>query len=117
MFEKFTDRTRKIMALANRIAHRNGTRIIGDLEILLALLEEGRGVGADVLRRLGIDTKKMFSELIGKPSAFAWLRPMRRFPQTPEAKKIIETAMRGSDELGHSYVGSEHFLLAMTMNP
>jgi len=116
MFEKFTDRTRKIVALANQHAHRNGTRIIGDAEVLLGLLEEGSGVGAKILEQLGLDTKRTYNELVGKPSSFASL-PMSLFPQTAEFKKMIETAIAASEALGHDHVGSEHFLLAMTMHP
>jgi ATP-dependent Clp protease ATP-binding subunit ClpC len=117
MFERFTDRARKIMALANRIAHHSGVRIIGDMEILLGLLEEGRGVGVEVLKRLDVNLQKTHDELIGKTSFWASFRQMKRFPQTAEAKRVIQSAITASASLGHNYVGSEHLLLAMTMNP
>ncbi|HEV8378117.1 MAG TPA: Clp protease N-terminal domain-containing protein [Tepidisphaeraceae bacterium] len=116
MFEKFTDRTRKIMALANRAAHQRGTRIIGDMEMLLGLLEEGRGVGAQILRKSGLDLKQTYTELFGTRSLLSFFLPMKPLPQTQEAKRIIETAMSASASLEHDHVGSEHLLLAITMS-
>ena len=74
-------------------------------------------MGAEVLKRLDVNLRKTHDELIGKTSIWASLRPMKPFPQMPEAKLIIENAMTASASLGHNYVGSEHLLLAMTMNP
>jgi ATP-dependent Clp protease ATP-binding subunit ClpC len=117
MFDHFTDRTRKIMALANRAAHQRGTGIIGDLEMLLGLLEEGDGVGAKILRKLGHDLNQMHHELFGKCSLLSAFRAMGPLPQTPEAKQTIEAAIAVSASLGQKHVGSGHFLLAMTMTP
>jgi ATP-dependent Clp protease ATP-binding subunit ClpC len=88
MFERFTDRARKVMALANQEAQRFNHEYIGTEHILLGLVKEGSGVGADMVT-------------------------MGKLPQTPRAKKVIEFAIEEARALNHNYVGTEHILLGL----
>ncbi len=113
MFEKFTDRARKVMALANQEAQRFNHEYIGTEHILLGLVKEGCGVGALVLKDAGIDLRSVRLEvekLIRTGSDRALLG---KLPQTPLAKKVIEYAIEESRNLGHNYVGTEHVLLGL----
>ncbi len=113
MFERFTDRARKVMALANQEAQRLNHEYIGTEHILLGLVKEGSGVGATVLKQLDVDLRKVRLEVEKLVKSGPDMVTMGRLPQTPRAKKVIEYAIEEARSLGHNYVGTEHLLLGL----
>jgi ATP-dependent Clp protease ATP-binding subunit ClpC len=113
MFERFTDRARKVMALANQEAQRFNHEYIGTEHILLGLVKEGSGVGATVLKNLDIDLRKVRLEVEKLVKSGPDMVTMGKLPQTPRAKKVIEYAIEEARNLGHNYVGTEHLLLGL----
>jgi len=113
MFERFTDRARKVMALANQEAQRFNHEYIGTEHILLGLVKEGSGVGATVLKNLDVDIKKLRLEIEKLVKSGPDMVTMGKLPQTPRAKKVIEYAIEEARSLNHNYVGTEHILLGL----
>lgn len=113
MFERFTDRARKVMALANQEAQRFNHEYIGTEHILLGLVKEGSGVGANVLKNLDIDLRKVRLEVEKLVKSGPDMVTMGKLPQTPRAKKVIEYAIEEARNLNHNYVGTEHLLLGL----
>ena len=113
MFERFTDRARKVMALANQEAQRFNHEYIGTEHILLGLVKEGSGVGANVLKNLDVDIKKLRLEIEKLVKSGPDMVTMGKLPQTPRAKKVIEYAIEEARALNHNYVGTEHILLGL----
>jgi ATP-dependent Clp protease ATP-binding subunit ClpC len=113
MFERFTDRARKVMALANQEAQRFNHEYIGTEHILLGLVKEGSGVGANVLKNLGVDLRKVRLEVEKLVKSGPDMVTMGKLPQTPRAKKVIEYAIEEARNLNHNYVGTEHLLLGL----
>jgi ATP-dependent Clp protease ATP-binding subunit ClpC len=113
MFERFTDRARKVMALANQEAQRFNHEFIGTEHILLGLVKEGSGVGATVLKNLDVDIKKLRIEVEKLVHSGPDMVTMGKLPQTPKAKKVIEYAIEEARHLNHNYVGTEHILLGL----
>jgi len=113
MFERFTDRARKVMALANQEAQRFNHEYIGTEHILLGLVKEGSGVGANVLKNLDIDLRKVRLEVEKLVKSGPEMVTMGKLPQTPRAKKVIEYAIEEARNLNHNYVGTEHLLLGL----
>ncbi|KPL25322.1 MAG: NDP-hexose 4-ketoreductase [Phycisphaerae bacterium SM1_79] len=113
MFERFTDRARKVMALANQEAQRFNHEYIGTEHILLGLVKEGSGVGATVLKNLDVDIKKLRLEVEKLVKSGPDMVTMGKLPQTPRAKKVIEYAIEEARSLNHNYVGTEHILLGL----
>src|SRR5688500_12382573 len=113
MFERFTDRARKVMALANQEAQRFNHEYIGTEHILLGLVKEGSGVGANVLKNLDVDLRKVRMEVEKLVKAGPDMVTMGKLPQTPRAKKVIEYAIEEARNLNHNYVGTEHLLLGL----
>ena len=113
MFERFTDRARKVMALANQEAQRFNHEYVGTEHVLLGLVKEGQGVAANVLHSLGIDLKKIRLEVEKIVKSGPDMVTMGKLPQTPRAKKVIEFAIEEARSLGHNYVGTEHLLLGL----
>jgi len=113
MFERFTDRARKVMALANQEAQRFNHEYIGTEHILLGLVKEGSGVGATVLKNLYVDIKKLRLEVEKLVKSGPDMVTIGKLPQTPEAKKVIEYAIEEARLLNHNYVGTEHILLGL----
>src|SRR5713226_6607329 len=113
MYERFTDRARKVMQLANQEAQRFNHEYIGTEHILLGLIAEGAGVAANVLKNLDIDLRKIRQEIkkIVQPGPDA-VRT-RKVPPTPRAKKVIEYSSEEARNLTHNYVGTEHLLLGL----
>jgi len=115
VFERFTNRCRKVMALANHESQRFNHEYIGAEHILLGLLKEGTGVGFNVLKNLSDDpiaVRRMVESLIKHGDEEV---SMGKLPQTPRAKKVIEFAIEESRSLGHRYVGTEHMLLGLLL--
>ncbi len=113
MFERFTDRARKVMALANQEAQRFNHDYIGTEHILLGLVKEGSGVGANVLKNLGVDLRKVRLEVEKLVKSGPEMVTMGKLPQTPRAKRVIEFAIEEARNLNHNYVGTEHLLLGL----
>ncbi len=113
MFERFTDRARKVMALANQEAQRFNHEYIGTEHILLGLVKEGSGVGANVLKNLDVDLRKVRLEVEKLVHSGPEMVTMGKLPQTPRAKKVIEYAIEEARNLNHNYVGTEHLLLGL----
>jgi ATP-dependent Clp protease ATP-binding subunit ClpC len=113
MFERFTDRARKVMALANQEAQRFNHEYIGTEHILLGLIKEGTGVGATVLKKMNVDLRKVRLEVEKMVKSGPEMVPMGKLPHTPRAKKVIEYAIEEARNLNHNYVGTEHLLLGL----
>ena len=113
MYERFTDRARKVMQLANQEAQRFNHEYIGTEHILLGLIKEGSGVAANVLKNLGIDLRKIRLEVENVVKSGPDMVTMGKLPQTPRAKKVIEYSMEEARSLNHNYVGTEHLLLGL----
>ena len=113
MFERFTDRARKVMALANQEAQRFNHEYIGTEHVLLGLVKEGSGVGATVLKNLEVDIKKLRLEVEKLVKSGPDMVTMGKPPQTPRAKKVIEYAIEEARSLNHNYLGTEHILLGL----
>ena len=113
MFERFTDRCRKVMALANQEAHRLSHDCIGTEHILLGLIKEGSGVGANVLKNLGVDLAEIRTEVGKIVKRGEEEIVVGKLPQTPQAKKVIEYAIQEARGLNHNYIGTEHLLLGL----
>ncbi|MBW8039032.1 MAG: hypothetical protein FVQ85_03435 [Planctomycetes bacterium] len=113
MFERFTDRARMVIALANQEAQRFHHEYIEDVHILLGLVREGSGVGATILQNLDVDLKKLRVEVEKLIEPGPDIVVMGKLPQTPRAKKVIENALLEARKLNHNYVGTEHILLGL----
>ncbi|MCB9898107.1 MAG: ATP-dependent Clp protease ATP-binding subunit [Planctomycetes bacterium] len=113
MFDRFTDRARKVMNLAKSEAQRLNHEYIGTEHILLGLVQEGSGVAANVLRSMGIELKRIRSEVEKLVKGSATMVPMGNLPFTPRAKKVLELSLEEASQLGHNYIGTEHLLLGL----
>ena len=113
MYERFTDRARKVMQLANQEAQRFNHEYIGTEHILLGLVKEGSGVAANVLKNLDVDLRKIRLEVEKLVQSGPEMVTMGKLPQTPRAKKVIEYSMEEARHLNHNYVGTEHILLGL----
>jgi ATP-dependent Clp protease ATP-binding subunit ClpC len=113
MYERFTDRARKVMQLANQEAQRFNHEYIGTEHILLGLVKEGAGVAANALKNLNIDLRKVRLEVEKIVQSGPDMLTMGKLPQTPRAKKVIEYSIEEARGLNHNYVGTEHLLLGL----
>ena len=112
MFERFTDRARRVVVLAQEEARLLNHNYIGTEHILLGLIHEGEGVAAKALESLGISldaVRGQVEEIIGQGGA----APSGHIPFTPRAKKVLELSLREALQLGHNYIGTEHILLGL----
>ncbi|HZT78904.1 MAG TPA: ATP-dependent Clp protease ATP-binding subunit [Gemmataceae bacterium] len=113
MYERFTDRARKVMQLANQEAQRFNHEYVGTEHVLLGLIKEGSGVAANVLKNLDIDLRKIRLEVEKIVQSGPDMVTMGKLPQTPRAKKVIEYSIEEARNLNHNYVGTEHLLLGL----
>ncbi len=113
MYERFTDRARKVMQLANQEAQCFNHEYIGTEHVLLGLIKEGSGVAANVLKNLDVDLRKIRLEVEKLVQSGPDMVTMGKLPQTPRAKKVIEYSMEEARNLNHNYVGTEHILLGL----
>jgi len=113
MYERFTDRARKVMQLANQEAQRFNHEYIGTEHILLGLVKEDSGVVANVLKNLDIDLRKIRLEVEKIVQSGPDMVTMGKLPHTPRAKKVLELAIEEARNLNHNYVGTEHLLLGL----
>ena len=112
MFERFTDRARRVVVLAQEEARLLNHNYIGTEHILLGLIHEGEGVAAKALESLGISleaVRAQVEEIIGHGGS----TPSGHIPFTPRAKKVLELSLREALQLGHNYIGTEHILLGL----
>jgi ATP-dependent Clp protease ATP-binding subunit ClpA len=112
MFERFTDRARRVVVLAQEEARMLNHAHIGTEHLLLGLVHEGQGVAARALEALGISLEAVrleVEEVIGRGER----PPSGHIPFTPRAKKVLELSLRESNQLGHQYIGTEHILLGL----
>lgn len=112
MFERFTDRARRVNVLAQEEARQLKHNYIGTEHILLGLLHEGEGIASQALTALGISAdgvRKQVEAIIG----IGQNPPMGHIPYTPRAKKVLELSLREALQLGHNYIGTEHILLGL----
>jgi hypothetical protein len=112
MFERFTDRARRVVVLAQEEARFLNHNYIGTEHILLGLIHEGEGVAAQALEQLGVSleaVRAQVEEVIGRGTD----APTGHIPFTPRAKKVLELSLREALELGHNYIGTEHILLGL----
>src|SRR5260370_6718044 len=111
-FNRFTDRARRVISLAQEEAQRFKHNYIGTEHILLGLIREGEGVGAKVLRNLGVDLQRAHDSvefMIGRGDRIV----LGEIGLTPRAKKVIEYAVDEARRLNHHYIGTEHLLLGL----
>jgi ATP-dependent Clp protease ATP-binding subunit ClpC len=113
MYARFTDRARKVMQLANQEAQRFNHPCICTDHILLGLVKEGSGVAANVLKNLDIDLRQIRLEVEKIVQSGPDVVTMGKLPQTPRAKKVIESAVEEARSLNHNYIGTEHLLLGL----
>ncbi len=112
MFERFTDRARRVVVLAQEEARLLGHDYIGTEHLLLGLIHEGEGGAARALESLGISlavVQQQVEEIIGQGQQ----APSGHIPFTPRAKKVLELSLREALQLGHNYIGTEHILLGL----
>jgi len=112
MFERFTEKAIKVVMLAQEESRRLGHNFVGTEQILLGLIGEGAGVATKVLKSMGVNLKDARMEverIIGRGSGFVAVE----IPFTPRAKRVLEMAIEEARDLGHSYIGTEHIILAL----
>src|SRR5579872_1268778 len=112
MFERFTDRARRVLVLAQEEARQLNHSFIGTEHLLLGLLKEGEGIGAKALDSMGVSlevARRAVVETLGPAGAARTGSP----PFTPRAKKVLELSLREAIQLGHNYIGTEHILLGV----
>ncbi len=112
MFERFTDRARRVVVLAQEEARLLNHAYIGTEHILLGLIHEGEGVAAKALESMSISleaVRNQVEEIIGQGGS----SPSGHIPFTPRAKKVLELSLREALQLGHNYIGTEHILLGL----
>jgi len=112
VFERFTDRARRVLTFAQDEARLLNHSFIGTEHILLGLLREGDGVGAQTLRSLGISLEAV-REKVQETIGMAGTAPSGSPPFTPRAKKVLELSLREALQMNHSYIGTEHLLLGL----
>jgi ATP-dependent Clp protease ATP-binding subunit ClpA len=112
MFERFTDRARRVVVLAQEEARLLNHNYVGTEHLLLGLIHEGQGVAARALELLGIRleaVRAQIEEIVGRGQ----MAPTGHIPFTPRAKKVLELSLREAKQLGHNYIGTEHILLGL----
>jgi len=113
MFDRFTDRAKKVMNLARQEAQRFNHEYLGTEHILLGLVQEGSGVAANVLKQMHIDLDKIRVEVEKIVKTGPSMVTMGQLPFTPKAKKVLELSLEEASNLGHNYIGTEHILLGL----
>jgi ATP-dependent Clp protease ATP-binding subunit ClpC len=113
MFDRFTDRAKKVMSFARQEAQKFNHEYIGTEHILLGLVQEGSGVAANVLKNMNIDLDKVRHEVEKIVKTGPSMVTMGQLPFTPRAKKVLELSMEEASQLNHNYIGTEHLLLGL----
>ena len=117
MFERFTDTSRRAVAIANQETHRIGGNLIGDVELLIGLAKESNGVCHRALTGIGVDLVGLRRQLEQLPRSLDDGTAPQKLPQTREFKLAIEAAIAISRESGDTHVGTEHMLLGLLRHP
>lgn len=117
MYERFTDRARKVMQFSNQEAQRFNHEYIATEHVLLGLIKEGSGIAANVLRLMNVDLTILRNEMMKHVQPGPDMITMGKLPFTPRVKKIVEHAINEAHNLGHNYVGTEHLLLGVLGEP
>jgi hypothetical protein len=118
MYDRFTDRARKVMQLAEQNARRGKCEYVGTEHLLLALVEEGSGVAFKVLRNLGVDPERIKREIWSIiPPSSPESAYSGKLPNVPRVENIIQFAIDEARFLRHNYVGTEHLLLGILREP
>src|SRR3990172_7987384 len=114
MFEKFTERARKVMNIARAEAQRLNSEFIGTEHILLGIVQEGGGVAAKVLKNLNVDFRRVRQEIerLIQPNPTPTVT-LGHLPFSPRAKRVLELAQESATQLGHDVIGTEHLLLGL----
>ncbi len=113
MFDRFTERARKVMHLARQEALQLNHEYIGTEHVLLGIVKEGTGVAASVLEKLNVDLKKIRMDVGKLVQGGSYRVTMGMLPFTPRAKKALELTLDEARSLGHNYIGTEHLLLGL----
>ena len=113
MFDRFTDRAKKVMSFARQEAQKFNHEYIGTEHVLLGLVQEGSGVAANVLKNMSIDLEKVRHEVEKIVKTGPAMVTMGQLPFTPRAKKVLELSMEEASQLSHNYIGTEHLLLGL----
>jgi len=113
IFDRFTERAKKVLGLARREAQELNHDYIGTEHLLLGLVREGGGVAANVLRNLGVDNDRIREEVMKYMQPGPNMKVLSKLPFTPRVKKVLELSLEAAIELGHNYVGTEHLLLGL----
>jgi ATP-dependent Clp protease ATP-binding subunit ClpC len=112
MFERFTEKALRVILLSQEEARKTGHNFVGTEQLLIGLIDEGTGIGSQALKAGGLklaDAKREVERLIGKGSGFVAVE----IPFTPRAKNILEQSLEQAKAFNHSYIGTEHILLAL----
>lgn len=117
MYERYSDRVRKVMSLADQEAKRCNQERVAPEHILVGLVKEGTGVGANVLKNLDIDLRRVRSALEGKISIGPDMVSMGKLSLTPFAQQIMKLAVATAERLQHNWIGTEHILIALATEP
>lgn len=113
MFDRFTDRAKKVMSFARQEAMKFNHEYIGTEHVLLGLVQEGSGVAANVLKNMSIDLEKIRHEVEKIVKTGPSMVTMGQLPFTPRAKKVLELSLEEASQLSHNYIGTEHLLLGL----
>jgi ATP-dependent Clp protease ATP-binding subunit ClpC len=113
MFERFTERARKVIILAREEAIRLGHNFVGTEHLLLGLVREGDGLAVAILKKLNVNIAALKGEVEKVVSVGTQVSPAGEVPFTPQAKKVLEYAISEARSMGHNYIGTEHLLLGL----
>ncbi|MFA5028957.1 MAG: Clp protease N-terminal domain-containing protein, partial [Candidatus Methylomirabilota bacterium] len=113
MFERFTERARKVIILAREEAIRLGHNFVGTEHLLLGLIREGDGLAVAILKKLNVSISALKAEIEKIVAVGTEFAPAGEIPFTPQAKKVLEYAISEARSLGHNYIGTEHLLLGL----
>lgn len=113
MYEKFTDRSRKVMQLAAKTAKQRGDFYLGIHHMLIALVQDGSGLAANVLKHMGVDVESIIAKAAVSEPACGEPDILGHLLHTPNTKKALDHAKEIAETLGHNYVGTEHLLLGL----
>ncbi len=113
MFERFTERARRVIILAREEAGRFRHDFVGTEHVLLGLIRDGEGIATAVLQRLGLRLETVKAEVERALAGFPKTLTFGEVPFTPQAKRVLELSIEEARQLGHNYIGTEHLLLAL----
>jgi len=113
VFERFTERARRVIILAREEAGRFRHDFVGTEHVLLGLIRDGEGIATAVLQRLGLRLETVKAEVERALAGFPKTLTFGEVPFTPQAKRVLELSIEEARQLGHNYIGTEHLLLGV----